>query len=66
MTINKQKYRDEVKDRKLIITVKNPSTDWREWIKTLGQIPFEFSFEENAEGYVVSCDASLSRGIRKK
>lgn len=61
LTINKQKYRDEVKDRKLIITVKNPSTDWREWIKTLGQIPFEFSFEENAEGYVVSCDASLSK-----
>lgn len=59
LTINKQKYKDEVKDRKLIITVKNPSTDWREWIKTLGQIPFEFSFKQTSEGYVVTCDASL-------
>ncbi len=57
LTINKQKYKDEVRDRKLIITVESPSTDWREWIKTLGQIPFDFSFEQTSEGYVVSCDA---------
>ena len=66
LTINKQKYKDEVKDRKLIITVKNPSTDWREWIKTLGQIPFEFSFEQISEGYVVTCDAALLKKYPKE
>ena len=66
LTINKQKYKDEVRDRKLIITVESPSTDWREWIKTLGQIPFDFSFEQTSEGYVVSCDASLSKKYPKE
>lgn len=61
LTINKQKYKDEVKEGRIIITVKNPTSDWREWIKTLGELPFDFSFEESEKGYIVTCDAALSK-----
>ncbi len=61
LTISKQKYKDDVKDGKLIITVKNPTTDWREWIKTLGEIPFEFTFDQVPTGYIVTCDATVKR-----
>ncbi|KJJ74455.1 phosphoadenosine phosphosulfate reductase family protein [Clostridium sp. FS41] len=59
LTINKQKYKDEVKEGQIIITVKDPATDWREWIKTLGELPFDYSFEESEKGYIVTCDAAL-------
>ncbi len=52
-----QKYKDEVKNGKLNIKVLNPSTDWRQWIKTLGDIPFKFEFKQTEDGYEVSCDA---------
>lgn len=59
LTLSNQKYIDEIKDGKIIITVENPSTDWREWIKTLGELPFEYTFEQTPNGYIVTCDASL-------
>lgn len=57
LTINKQRYKDEVKNGKLIITVDNPSTNWKEWIKTLGEIPFQFNFEHTKTGYCITCDS---------
>lgn len=59
LIINNQKYKDEIKGNKLVITVNNPSTSWREWFKTLGELPFEFTFDQKAGGYVVTCEASL-------
>ena len=47
------KYTDEVKNGYVYITVKHPSSDWQEWIKTLGDIPFRYSVEDIEEGYVV-------------
>lgn len=60
---------------KLIIKVKNPKSDWKEWIKTIGvlsndQSPYiinykgqEYSFEieEQGSGYDVLIDRSLSK-----
>lgn len=59
LTLSNQRYKDETKGGKIIITVNNPSTDWREWIKTLGELSFEYSFEQTSNGYIVTCDASL-------
>lgn len=61
LTINKQKYRDEVKNGKLIITVETPTTDWREWIKTLGDIPFQFDFEQTKSGYHITCSSGVTK-----
>lgn len=59
LTINEQRYKDEIQDKKVIITVKGQRTDWREWIKTLGEIPFEFGFQEVENGYQIVCDSDV-------
>lgn len=59
LSINEQRYKDEIKDKKVIITVKNQRTDWREWIKTLGEIPFEFEYKEIENGYQIICNAEV-------
>lgn len=59
LSINEQHYRDEIKDKRVIITVENPRTDWREWIKTIGEIPFEYEYVELKNGYQIICDADV-------
>lgn len=59
LTINEQHYKDEIKDKKVVITVSKPRTDWREWIKTLGEISFEYSFNEQKDGYQIICDSEV-------
>lgn len=59
LTINQQHYQDAIIEGKVVITVTKPKTNWREWIKTLGAIPFEYEFCETADGYQVMYDASV-------
>lgn len=59
LTINEQHYKDEIKDKKVVITIDKPRTDWREWIKTLGDIPFEYEYVENKDGYQILCEARV-------
>lgn len=52
-----KKYHEETKDGRTLITITNPSSDWREWIKTLDwDIPI--SVQQTKDGYVVSVSAS--------
>ncbi|MBR6887676.1 MAG: phosphoadenosine phosphosulfate reductase family protein [Selenomonadaceae bacterium] len=39
-------YREEISGDYLYITVTAPKTDWREWIKTLGEVPFPYEVNE--------------------
>ena len=59
LTIGSNNYDDKIENGKLIITVKHVQTSWREWIKTLGKISFDYIVEENGDSLVVTCDASL-------
>lgn len=59
LSITEQRYRDEIKEKKVIITVENPRTDWREWIKTVGEIPFEYEYTEIKNGYQITCDSDV-------
>ena len=59
LTISQQKYKEEILDGKLIITVTHPNTNWHQWIKTLGNIPFDYNFLEKDDGYEISCDSTL-------
>ena len=47
-------YREEISDDYLVITVKNPKSDWREWIKTLGEISFPYDVSEAEDKTVVA------------
>lgn len=58
LKINEEKYREEIKKDNLIITINNPKTNWREWIKTIGSIPFEYEISDSKNGYVVTCKLS--------
>lgn len=59
LTISEQHYKDEITDGKCIITVINPKTDWQQWIKTLGEIPFSYDFVKMKDGYSISFDAKI-------
>lgn len=66
---------ENTSNKKITITVIQPNTDWKEWIKTIGilsyneesyNITFEgstysFIVEENSRGYVVSIDEAISK-----
>lgn len=51
---NPEQYIETEKDGKLCLTVLDPRTDWHEWIKTLGELPFDYTVQEIPGGYVVS------------
>lgn len=61
LTIASQRCFEEIIDGKYIITVTSPTTDWREWIKTIGEIPFEFDYTETTDGYVITCSAKEAK-----
>ena len=49
-------HHESVDGDKLIITVSNPKTDWREWIKTLGEVPFSYEVTPTDDGCIVTAD----------
>lgn len=52
-----KKYHEETKNGKTLITLTNPSSDWKEWIKTLDwDIPI--SARQTKDGYLVSVSES--------
>jgi len=51
---NPMKYKEETNDKDLIITINNPATDWREWSKTIGDIPFDYSVLNSEEETIVT------------
>ena len=44
---NPEKYKEIRKDGFLYIIITKSLTNWREWIKTLGDLPFDFEVEES-------------------
>lgn len=55
---NPQNYFEETRDGMLYIHVSHPRTDWREWIKTLGEVRFDYKVEGTPDEYVVKVSAS--------
>ncbi len=51
---NETKYTEEIIGDNLVITIKNPSTDWHEWIKTLGEVSFEYDVEQLSNGFRIT------------
>jgi phosphoadenosine phosphosulfate reductase len=71
---NPTKYKEEINGDKLQIIITHPTTDWHEWIKTIGEIPFDYKVEENKDGYSVfiplivdkTTDAKLFKQVFRK
>ena len=58
--------KENERDGKLYIRVISPKTDWREWIKTLGDLPFDFSIVETADGYEVGFPIEYNKTVLGK
>ena len=50
---NPVRYREEVDGDRLKITMSNPSSNWREWMKTLDNVPFQYQVLENGDSVTV-------------
>lgn len=66
LSIASQRYEEEIETGKFVMTITSPSTDWREWIKTLDRIPFEFDYQELSDGYKITCSASIAKTYPKE
>ena len=51
---NPMRYSEEIIDNSLIINITNPTTDWLEWSKTIGDIPFRYSVHESDKSITVT------------
>lgn len=58
LTISSQKYTEDFKDGKCIISISDPTTDWHEWIKTIGELPFSYEYSEQKNGYTIKFNES--------
>ena len=63
---NTAKYQEEIKDGYLHITVIHPNTDWHEWIKTLGEISFQYEVEDTTDGYVIKIPVAIDKTAEGK
>lgn len=61
LTISKQRYSDEIIGNELVITITEPKSNWKQWIKTMGDIPFIYFVEENEKTVQIKCDAKLAK-----
>lgn len=52
---NTKKYTEEIKNNKLSIKITNPSSNWREWIKTIG-VDCNISVNDTQYGYIALID----------
>jgi phosphoadenosine phosphosulfate reductase len=66
LTIASQKYSEENEKGKITITVTSPSTNWREWIKTIEMVPFGYDYQETDNGYKISCEATVAKTYPKE
>jgi phosphoadenosine phosphosulfate reductase len=75
LTANKQIYTETSKNGELVIDVTSPKTDWKEWIKTLGNLigkdnnytifynekPYSFIFKNNKNGYTIKLNENITK-----
>ncbi|MBQ8036646.1 MAG: phosphoadenosine phosphosulfate reductase family protein [Proteobacteria bacterium] len=77
LNFTKRLYCDEIKDNSIQITADNLTSDWKEWIKTIGNINFtsdnSFTIEFNHERYNIKysitnnnhCEFTIEQSIGK-
>lgn len=65
LTIKDDRLSEKIDDGNLVITLKSPRTDWKEWIKTLGSLPFSYDVEEKQDSTVIKAPVeSLNRDLK--
>ena len=55
------RYWETIKNGKMQIDITAPKTDWKEWIKTIGEIPFQYEIAEKENGYLITYNANIPK-----
>lgn len=63
---NKENYIESIEGNNVVIKVPNPKTDWKEWIKTIGNIDFNYTVEETNNGLKISFPVEINKTIEGK
>lgn len=58
---NTSNYNEELRDGSLYINVPSPVSPWREWIKTLPDLPFKLDVQEDERGLTTRIPTELNR-----
>lgn len=58
---NERRYFEEIDGDRLKITVVKPTTDWREWFKTLGTISYRYSVSQEENKIVATIPLSINK-----
>ncbi len=61
LVAREQHYFEETKDGRIHITVRNPGTDWREWIKTMEYAHIHYEYTPLEDGYQITVSESEFR-----
>ncbi len=61
LKIFNKRYSEKIKDSSLVISINQPNSNWKEWIKPLNKIPFEYKILKNDNGYDVVLDADTPK-----
>jgi phosphoadenosine phosphosulfate reductase len=54
LSISIQHYKEVVKNGNLQIIITNPQSNYHEWLKTVGEIPFDYKIEKNKEDLIIT------------
>ena len=63
---NEDRYLERFTKTDFEIEVRKPTSIWQEWIKTLGEIPFDFTIDQTEIGYIVRIDKKHVRMYPKE
>lgn len=63
---NHLRYKEELNNGLLQITITNPLSNWREWIKTIDELPFQYKIEKHASGYTIKIPANINKTYHSK
>lgn len=66
LKFNEDRYSECYTDTTFDIEVINPTTDWSEWFKTLGYIPFSFDVEHTKQGYIAKINRKYVKAYPKE
>jgi phosphoadenosine phosphosulfate reductase len=56
---NTEKCVERIENGEYVIQVSNPTTDWKQWIKTLGEIPFKYTIKNINTSYEVRFNSEI-------
>ena len=63
---NPSHYNEYEENGKVYLRIANPASDWKEWIKTLGSISFEYEIKYDETSYTVSFPQRINKTTEGK